>query len=203
MLVVPRLHRAAAVGVVRGPERQGLAPRAREAEDADRGVPVVHDKHVLALAVQGQVAGRGAARAGAGQLGQAPAPGADLPGDDLPGLGHGLRARVEHVLARVEAGEGRVHCWILGDGQQHHLPVAGIHVEGVEAPRCLGPARPVGQVVEARVAGDDDQLLELRLHAAAGRHGCSRRPLGPAARCDLVDRRGDLDDDAAGGALHG
>eukprot|EP00406_Dinophysis_acuminata_P047967 CAMPEP_0179307826 /NCGR_PEP_ID=MMETSP0797-20121207/50838_1 /TAXON_ID=47934 /ORGANISM="Dinophysis acuminata, Strain DAEP01" /LENGTH=490 /DNA_ID=CAMNT_0021017515 /DNA_START=245 /DNA_END=1718 /DNA_ORIENTATION=+ len=163
VLVAARLHGPALVRVEEGAELGDAAALPVQSEDPDGRVPVVHDEHVLAGLVQGDVARRGASRVDAPELLHLAARGAHAPRVDLAVLRHRLRAGVQDVPVRVEAGEGRVHAGLIGDGEQRHLPVGGVHQVRVEAVLRLLPPGPVGEVVEACVAGHDDELL-LGLH---------------------------------------
>mmetsp|Transcript_87688 Transcript_87688/g.256338 ORF Transcript_87688/g.256338 Transcript_87688/m.256338 type:complete len:208 (+) Transcript_87688:446-1069(+) len=196
------LHLASVVRVVHGTELQGIILLTCQTKYSDGGVPVVHNKHVLALFVQREIARGRAMSAAAAELLQQASFGADGPGDNLARLSHGLRASIEHVLARVEAHEGWIHDGVLGDREQHHLPIARVHVEDVEAPLCLCAFGPVREVVEARVAGDDDELLKLWLGTRCRLDGRARGAPRPGStvgkhRCGL------LDGDVGSGSLHG
>mmetsp|Transcript_70147 Transcript_70147/g.186425 ORF Transcript_70147/g.186425 Transcript_70147/m.186425 type:complete len:227 (+) Transcript_70147:629-1309(+) len=68
VLIVLRLHLPAHVGVIQRAELQGVVLLALDAKHSDGCIPIVDDKHVLALPVQGEVARRCAVSAAAPEL---------------------------------------------------------------------------------------------------------------------------------------
>mmetsp|Transcript_93322 Transcript_93322/g.201876 ORF Transcript_93322/g.201876 Transcript_93322/m.201876 type:complete len:429 (+) Transcript_93322:67-1353(+) len=174
VLVRAHLHGPALVRIVHRAQLLDDAARRVDAEHGDGGIPVVDHEHVQARLVQRDVAGRGATGVGCPQEVHLPRVGVHGPRVDLAVLGHGLRAGVHDVLVRVEPRERRVHDALRGHREEHHLPVGRVDPEGVETLLRLLAARTVRQVVEARVARDDHELLAAHYGPHEGRLRCHR-----------------------------